>query len=124
MNKYLSTAKIWLIVCLSNAIFSAYVSAEITVDGRLDETEWKQAQRFQNFVETSPFSLKETTHPTEVLVLTDEKGIYLGLSTNSHGIHDTEGNKSVMQCGLIPTETSSLLILIAKPTSAIFLVSL
>ena len=78
MNKYLSTAKIWLIVCLSNAIFSAYVSAEITVDGRLDETEWKQAQRFENFVETSPFSLKKTTHPTEVLVLTDEKGIYFG----------------------------------------------
>ena len=78
VNKYFSTAKIWLIVCLFNAIFSVYVSAEITVDGRLDETEWKQAQRFENFVETSPFSLKETTHPTEVLVLTDEKGIYFG----------------------------------------------
>jgi len=78
MNKYLSTAKTLLIVCLSNAIFSAYVSAEITVDGRLDENEWKQAQRFENFVETNPFSLKETTHPTEVLVLTDEKGIYFG----------------------------------------------
>ena len=78
MNKSLASAKIWLIVCLFNAIFSAYVSAEITVDGRLDETEWKQAQRFENFVETSPFSLKETTHPTEVLVLTDEKGIYFG----------------------------------------------
>ena len=72
MNKFISSAKIWLIVCLSNAIFSAYVIAEITVDGRLDETEWKQAQRFENFVETSPFSLKETTHPTEVLVFTDE----------------------------------------------------
>ena len=78
MNKSLTSAKIWLIVCLFSAIFSAYVSAEITVDGRLDETEWKQAQRFQNFVETSPFSLKESTHPTEVLILTDEKGIYIG----------------------------------------------
>ena len=78
MNKSLASAKIWLIVCLFSAIFSAYVSAEITVDGRLDETEWKQAQRFQNFVETSPFSLKESTHPTEVLILTDEKGIYIG----------------------------------------------
>ena len=77
MNKSLASAKIWLIVCLFSAIFSAYVSAEITVDGRLDETEWKQAQRFQNFVETSPFSLKESTHPTEVLILTDEKGIYI-----------------------------------------------
>jgi len=48
VNKYLSTAKTLLIVCLSNAIFSAYVSAEITVDGRLDENEWKQAQRFEN----------------------------------------------------------------------------
>ncbi|SUZ73694.1 uncharacterized protein METZ01_LOCUS26548, partial [marine metagenome] len=50
MNKFLSFAKIWLIVCLFNPFFSAYVSAEITVDGRLDETEWKQAQRFENFV--------------------------------------------------------------------------
>ncbi len=78
MSKFHLSVKIWLIICLSNAIFSAYVSAEITVDGRLDETEWKQAQRFENFVETSPFSLKETTHPTEVLILTDEKGIYFG----------------------------------------------
>ncbi len=62
MNKFLSFAKIWLMVCLFNSFFSAYVSAEITVDGRLDETEWKQAQRFENFVETSPFSLKETIH--------------------------------------------------------------
>jgi len=78
MNKSLASAKIWLIVCLFSAIFSAYVSAEITVDGRLDETEWKQAQRFESFVETRPFSLKESTHPTEVLILTDEKGIYIG----------------------------------------------
>ena len=89
MNKYLSTAKTLLIVCLSNVIFSAYVSAEITVDGRLDETEWKQAQRFENFVETNPFSLKETTHPTEVLVLTDEKGIYFGFMLFSIGLIET-----------------------------------
>ena len=78
MSKFHLSVKVWLIICLSNAIFSAYVSAEITVDGRLDETEWKQAQRFENFVETSPFSLKESTHPTTVMVFTDEKGIYIG----------------------------------------------
>jgi len=78
MSKFHLSVKIWLIICLSNAIFSAYVSAEITVDGRLDETEWKQAQRFESFVETVPFSLKESTQPTAVLVLTDEKGIYIG----------------------------------------------
>ena len=44
----------------------------------MDETEWKQAQRFESFVETRPFSLKESTQPTAVLVLTDEKGIYIG----------------------------------------------
>ena len=58
INKIISPAKIWLIVCLFNVFFSAYVSAEIIVDGRLDETEWQQAQRFKNFVETRPFSLK------------------------------------------------------------------
>ena len=61
-----------------NAFFSAFSKAEITIDGRLDEAEWKQAQRFASFVETRPFSLKESTIPTEVLVLTDEKGIYIG----------------------------------------------
>ncbi len=61
-----------------NAIFSAFSNAAITIDGRLDEVEWKQAQRFASFVETRPFSLKESTIPTEVLVLTDEKGIYIG----------------------------------------------
>ena len=44
----------------------------------MDEIEWKQAQRFESFVETQPFSLKESTYPTTVLVLTDEKGIYIG----------------------------------------------
>ena len=61
-----------------NAIFSAFSNAAITIDGRLDELEWKQAQRFVSFVETRPFSLKESTIPTEVLVLTDEKGEPLG----------------------------------------------
>ena len=61
-----------------NAIFSTFSNAAITIDGRLDEVEWKQAQRFASFVETRPFSLKESTIPTEVLVLTDEKGIYIG----------------------------------------------
>ncbi|SVD44755.1 uncharacterized protein METZ01_LOCUS397609, partial [marine metagenome] len=44
----------------------------------MDEIEWKQAQRFESFVETMPFSLKESTHPTTALVFTDEKGIYIG----------------------------------------------
>ncbi|SVD94510.1 uncharacterized protein METZ01_LOCUS447364, partial [marine metagenome] len=61
-----------------NTIFSAFTNAAITIDGRLDEAEWNQAQRFASFVETRPFSLKESTIPTEVLVLTDEKGIYIG----------------------------------------------
>ena len=44
----------------------------------MDEIQWKQAQRFESFFETQPFSLKESTYPTTVLVLTDEKGIYIG----------------------------------------------
>ena len=78
MGGSLSSLKILIIAVVINAVFSAFTNAAITIDGSLDETEWKQAQRFENFVETSPFSLKETTHPTEVLVLTDEKGIYFG----------------------------------------------
>ena len=78
MGGSFSALKIFIIIVVMNAIFSAFSNAAITIDGRLDEVEWKQAQRFASFVETRPFSLKESTIPTEVLVLTDEKGIYIG----------------------------------------------
>ena len=52
-----------------------------------------------------------------------KKGFILVLLTNNHGIQDIEGKQSAMQCGLILTEISSLLILMVKPTRGIFLVS-
>ncbi|GIT33692.1 MAG: hypothetical protein Ct9H300mP4_00110 [Gammaproteobacteria bacterium] len=74
MGGSFSALKIFIIIVVMNAIFSTFSNAAITIDGRLDEVEWKQAQRFASFVETRPFSLKESTIPTEVLVLTDKKG--------------------------------------------------
>ena len=93
MNKHLSTAKIWLIVCLFNVFFSAYVSAEITVDGRLDETEWKQAQRFEDFLVTAPFSLKKPKQSTVALLLTNEEGIFVAF-INEQSMENRFGRKS------------------------------
>jgi hypothetical protein len=52
--------------------------AAIVVDGRLDEPEWQQAQRFDAFRTTEPLTLAEPELRTEVLVYSDERGLYFG----------------------------------------------
>ena len=58
-------------------LFSIPLSAKITIDGVLDETEWKQAQRFEDFLITAPFSLKKPKQSTVALLLTNEEGIFV-----------------------------------------------
>ena len=70
MGGSLSALKFFIIIIVMNATFSAFTNAAITIDGRLDEVEWKQAQRFASFVETAPFSLKESTLPVSYTHLT------------------------------------------------------
>jgi len=62
---------------LITVLFSIPLSAKITIDGVLDETEWKQAQRFEDFLITAPFSLKKPNQSTVALLLTNEKGIFV-----------------------------------------------
>lgn len=57
---------------------SAPARAAIVLDGRLDEPEWQQAQRMSDFKTTEPLSLAEPELYTEVLVHSDENGIYFG----------------------------------------------
>ena len=62
-------------------LFSAGASAAqtITVDGQLDEPEWAQAQIFNDFRITEPFTLATPSHTTEVRVLPLADGLYVGL---------------------------------------------
>ena len=54
------------------------VSAEIAVDGRLDEPEWDRAQVFTDFRVTQPYTLGVPRHPTEVRLLGTPQGIAVG----------------------------------------------
>ena len=53
-------------------------SAEIKVDGRLDEPEWDRAQVFTDFRVTQPYTLGSPRHPTEVRLLGTPEGILVG----------------------------------------------
>ena len=54
------------------------LSAEILIDGKLDEEEWKVAQNIDEFVVINPFSLDTPDLDTRVLIHSDENGIYFG----------------------------------------------
>lgn len=49
----------------------------ITVDGRLDEEAWKNAAVFKDFYQTSPGDNIAPSKPTEVLMMYDEKHLYV-----------------------------------------------
>jgi hypothetical protein len=53
-------------------------SLELTIDGKLDESEWSQAREITKYYESLPFTLNDASGPQKVLVLEDEKGIYFG----------------------------------------------
>lgn len=58
---------------------SPQVISAITLDGILDETEWQQAQHFNQLITVEPYSLLEPTYVSDVLVFSDERGIYFGI---------------------------------------------
>ena len=52
--------------------------ASIVVDGRLDEAEWNQAQVFDDFVITQPYTLAQPSYPTQVRLIGTPQGIAVG----------------------------------------------
>ena len=48
-----------------------------TIDGKPDEDAWKQAAIFKDFYQTFPGDNTEASRPTEVLVMYDEKHLYV-----------------------------------------------
>lgn len=63
---------------LALALLAAQAQASVTLDGRLDEPEWQQAQVLEGFKVTEPLTLEAPAAPTRVLVLADADGLYVG----------------------------------------------
>ena len=61
----------------ANPITIPKLSIAITVDGRLDEEAWKTAAVFKDFYQTNPGDNIAPSKPTEVLMMYDEKHLYV-----------------------------------------------
>ena len=59
-------------------LFSNLLLSTIVVDGKLDEEEWKSAQKITKFYQVMPFTLEEPEQSTIVLVYETEKGLFVG----------------------------------------------
>ena len=59
-------------------LFSNLLLSTIVVDGKLDEEEWKSAQKITKFYQVMPFTLEEPEQSTIVLVHETEKGLFVG----------------------------------------------
>ena len=57
---------------------SRVLSHEINIDGKLDDPAWTSADEYTKYYESLPFTLNEPKDFQKVLILEDEKGIYLG----------------------------------------------
>jgi len=69
---FIKTKLIFIIIM---AFFPAIGFAAINVDGRLDETEWVDAQTFRDFVVIDPLTLDTPRFPTEARLLSLPEGI-------------------------------------------------
>ena len=60
-------------------VFCINLKAEISIDGVLDEKEWKTARKNETFYEVFPYSLKEISDfKTDILIFENPDGIYIG----------------------------------------------
>ena len=62
------------------SLFPSFLLAAITVDGKLDEPEWQNAQSISDFVTVYPNDKSKPEFKTEVRVFSDDKGIYFGFT--------------------------------------------
>lgn len=72
--------------------FAAGSAHAITIDGRLDEPEWRQAQSFGDFRVTEPFTRAPAAHATELLVLPLPDALYVGLRAEHPPDQRTHGH--------------------------------
>jgi len=77
---------------LSLIILPLGAAAAISVDGVLDEPEWRQARSFDSFVTTEPLTVEPAKYHTEALLYTDEDGIFIAFRN-----HQPAGVKRVQR---------------------------
>ena len=66
---------------LSSCLFSlSSVSGEIVIDGVLDQQEWADAEIYSDFVTVEPLTGDSAKYRTEVRVITNSDGIFVGFS--------------------------------------------
>jgi len=76
-NKF--SSHLWLL--LSCCLFSmSSVFAGIVIDGVLDEREWADAEIYSDFVTVEPLTGDSAKYRTEVRVITNSEGIFVGFS--------------------------------------------
>jgi hypothetical protein len=68
--------KLWCWLVLMGVAHSAH--AAVVVDGRLDEREWADAQVFDQFVVTQPYTLAPPSYPTQARLISTPEGIAVG----------------------------------------------
>ncbi len=74
-----SSSRLWLL--LSCCLFCiSSVSAGIVIDGVLDEEEWADAKVYSDFVTVEPLTGDSAKYSTEVRVITNSEGIFVGFS--------------------------------------------
>ena len=83
-------------------------SHEISIDGRLDDASWKQATEYMKYYE-SLLTLDEPKDFQKVLILEDEKGIYLGF-VNEQAKDTVRANKHERDDEMANTDKAGLAI--------------
>lgn len=68
------------IAALVLAAIATTAEAAITVDGIADEPEWQDAQRFDHFVVTQPYSLATPDYPAEARIVGTPEGIAVAIT--------------------------------------------
>jgi hypothetical protein len=78
-------------ISAAHTIAAHAVQSGITVDGRLDEPEWRTAPMASGFVQSEPRTGQPATESTDVRVLFDEERLYIGAY-----MHDSDPTRLVI----------------------------
>lgn len=66
-------------------VSAAYITETITLDGRLDEAVWQQADRVDGFWQNFPSDASPAEHKTVIRILYDDEFIYVGIEADALG---------------------------------------
>ena len=70
----------WALIGSVSTLMAVHLNAAITIDGVLDEVEWRDAEVYSDFVSVEPLTGEPAKYATEVRMITSDEGIYVGFS--------------------------------------------